>query len=225
MFDTAIDLESAVEFAENPEPRCPCVLLLDTSGSMSGAPIAALNEGLAAFRAALDADELARKRVEIATITFDSHVKIVQDFITADRFEAPILTAQGLTSIGTAATAALEAIADRKQQYRNSGISYYRPWIFLITDGESQGETPEIVAEATQRIREEEEAKRVAFFAVGVENANMNALSRMVVRAPLKLKGLQFREMFLWLSTSMQRVSHSQPEDQVPLPPPGWGAV
>jgi uncharacterized protein YegL len=53
----------------------------------------------------------------------------------------------------------------------------------------------------------------------------METLRRMVVRAPLKLKGLQFREMFLWLSTSMQRVSHSQPEDQVPLPPPGWGAV
>jgi uncharacterized protein with von Willebrand factor type A (vWA) domain len=27
-------LEDAVEFAENPDPRCPCVLLLDTSGSM-----------------------------------------------------------------------------------------------------------------------------------------------------------------------------------------------
>ncbi len=32
-------LEEAVEFAENPEPRCPCVLLLDTSGSMQGAAI------------------------------------------------------------------------------------------------------------------------------------------------------------------------------------------
>jgi hypothetical protein len=27
-----VNLEEAVEFAENPEPRCPCVLLLDTSG-------------------------------------------------------------------------------------------------------------------------------------------------------------------------------------------------
>ena len=36
----------AAEFAENPEPRVPCVLLLDTSGSMTGKPIAELNEGL-----------------------------------------------------------------------------------------------------------------------------------------------------------------------------------
>ncbi len=34
------------EFAENPEPRCPCLLLLDTSGSMAGAPIAQLNLGI-----------------------------------------------------------------------------------------------------------------------------------------------------------------------------------
>ncbi len=27
------------EFAENPEQRCPCILLLDTSSSMNGAPI------------------------------------------------------------------------------------------------------------------------------------------------------------------------------------------
>ena len=36
-----LSLADAVEFAENQEPRCPCVLLLDTSGSMEGRPIAA----------------------------------------------------------------------------------------------------------------------------------------------------------------------------------------
>ena len=30
------------EFADNPEPRCPVVLLLDTSGSMHGEPIEAV---------------------------------------------------------------------------------------------------------------------------------------------------------------------------------------
>jgi uncharacterized protein with von Willebrand factor type A (vWA) domain len=43
MQDT-LKLDEVVEFAENPEPRCPCVLLLDTSGSMQGTPINALNE-------------------------------------------------------------------------------------------------------------------------------------------------------------------------------------
>src|SRR5262245_597316 len=38
-----LNLDEAVEFAVNPEPRCACVLLLDTSGSMQGEKIAALN--------------------------------------------------------------------------------------------------------------------------------------------------------------------------------------
>jgi len=36
----------AAGFADNPEPRCPCLLLLDTSGSMQGRPISELNAGL-----------------------------------------------------------------------------------------------------------------------------------------------------------------------------------
>ena len=59
-----------VSFADNPEPRCPCLLLLDTSGSMSGRPISELNAGLQAFQSELQADSLAMKRVEVALITF-----------------------------------------------------------------------------------------------------------------------------------------------------------
>ena len=61
---------SAAEFAENPEPRCPCLLLLDTSASMNGEPIAELNEGLVTFKDELMADAMAAKRVEVAIVTF-----------------------------------------------------------------------------------------------------------------------------------------------------------
>ena len=218
-------LDEAVEFAENPEPRCPCVLLLDTSASMTGAPIKALNDGLETFRDNLITDDLAKKRVEVAIISFDNQVKIVQDFITADQFENPVLTAQGQTFMGTAIHKALDMIAARKSEYRNNGITYYRPWIFLITDGEPQGESEKVVKEAGDRIKQEEDNKRVAFFAVGVEGANMDKLGEIVERTPLKLKGLDFREMFIWLSASMQQVSHSKVDEQVALPPPGWGTV
>ncbi|KPQ31523.1 MAG: hypothetical protein HLUCCO16_21720 [Phormidium sp. OSCR] len=221
----AIRLEDAVEFAENPEPRCPCILLLDTSGSMGGLPIEALNDGLETFRDELNQDDLARKRVEVAVVSFDSKVNVVLDFVTADRFEAPVLTAQGLTSMGTGLQKALDLLDERKRQYRDNGITYYRPWIFTITDGEPQGEPKRAIEEAMARLRDDEANKRVACFAVGVENANMERLGEIFPRTPLKLKGLDFRELFVWLSASMQRVSNSQPDDQVPLPPPGWGEV
>jgi uncharacterized protein YegL len=222
---TALALSTSVEFADNPEARCPCVLLLDTSGSMEGAPILALNQGLKAFKEDLCKDPLASRRVEVALITFDSQVKVVQEFVTADQFEPPGLTASGSTLMASAIQKALDLIASRKAQYKAAGILYYRPWVFMITDGEPQGETEEVVKQVAKRVHEEEEHKRIAFFAVGVEEANMKRLSEFTVRAPVKLKGLNFVEMFVWLSRSAQVVSHSKANEQVALPPPGWGTV
>jgi uncharacterized protein YegL len=222
---TTPNLADAVEFAENPEPRCPCVLLVDTSGSMQGNPIAALNEGLRAFKNDLQRDGLAARRVEVAIVTFSSDVRVVQDFVTADLFEPPVLAAEGSTIMGTAIHQALDLLQARKAQYRANGVAYYRPWVFLITDGEPQGEEPHVIEQAAQRIQDEEANKRVAFFAVGVENANMDRLRQIVVRTPVRLIGLNFVEMFVWLSRSTQAVSHSKVDEQVALPPPGWGTV
>jgi hypothetical protein len=55
----------SAEFAENPEPRCACLMLIDTSGSMSGNPISELNAGLKTFEDELKADSLSAKRVEV----------------------------------------------------------------------------------------------------------------------------------------------------------------
>ncbi|MEC4817469.1 MAG: VWA domain-containing protein [Scytonema sp. PMC 1069.18] len=224
MHDT-LNLDEVVEFAENPEPRCPCVLLLDTSGSMQGSSIDALNEGLQIFKEELTKNSLAARRVEVAIVTFDSNVNVVQDFVTADQFSPPILTAQGLTSMGAGIHKALDMIQDRKTQYRNNGVAYYRPWIFMITDGEPQGEFEDVVEQASRRLQTDEANKKVAFFSVGVENANMSRLGQIGVRTPLKLQGLNFVEMFVWLSASMSAVSHSKVDEQVALPPIGWGSV
>lgn len=177
-----VELEVAVEFADNPDPRCPCVLLLDTSGSMTGDPIAALNQGLQRFKEELVKDSLASRRVEVAVVTFDSDVKVVQDFVTVDQFEPPTLPARGTTHIGSAIHQALDLIQDRKATYKANGIEYYRPWVFMITDGEPQGEPDDVVEQAAERIRNEEANQQVAFFAVGIEGANMEKLRQIAGR-------------------------------------------
>ena len=212
------------EFVDNPEPRCPCLLLLDTSTSMAGQRIDELNHGLATFASELVADSLAAKRVEVAVITFGP-VTVWSEFTGATHFVAPTLEAGGATPMGEAITTGLRLVEQRKDVYRQQGIAYYRPWIFLITDGEPTDEWEPAVA----RIARGEQAKALSFFAVGIEGANMDVLANISTRAPLRLRGLEFSALFTWLSNSMSSVSRSQPGDEVPLAnpvaPEGWASV
>ena len=202
------------DFDANPEDRCPVVLLLDNSASMTGAPLDALNDGLRLFRDSLSQDPLARKRVEVAVVSFGP-VSVVSDFQTVDTFEPPRLAPASDTPMGAAIVKGLDLIESRKQAYRDNGIKYYRPWIFLITDGAPTDDW----AEAARRVHEGVERKRLVFFAVGVAGANMTTLTSISPREPRKLDGLNFRELFVWLSNSLRAVSGSRPEDdRVALP-------
>lgn len=214
--DTAEDTRTfAVEFARNTQSRCPCVLLLDTSGSMEGERINELNRGIRTLREQLMTDRLARKMVEVGIITFGP-VKVESQFQTVESFTPPILEASGDTPIGAAIKKAIEMVEWRKEKYREGGVSYYRPWIFMITDGDPTDEWKLAAAE----IRKGEKEARFLFFAVGVEGADMDILNQIASpdRPALKLKGMRFNELFDWLANSMTAISHSQRGDSVPLP-------
>ncbi len=210
----------ASEFADNPEPRCPCLLLLDTSESMEGGPINELNQGLATFRRELANDPLAMKRVEIGLVTFGP-VQLVNDFQTPDQFAPPLLKGRGDTPMGAAIAGGLEMVRQRKQAYKANGIPYYRPWIFMITDGAPTDDWQEAAAQ----VRDGEDQKGFSFFAVGVQHADMDILKQIAVRTPLRLSGLKFHDLFLWLSSSLSSVSRSGVGQEVPLLPPGWARV
>lgn len=215
---------AGLEFADNPQPRCPCLLILDNSGSMSGRKIQQLNEGVRQFKKELLEDDLAQKRVEVAVISFGP-VEVVSDFSTAQSWESRDLQPNGATPMGEAIERGLEMIEERKKVYRTNGVAMYRPWVILITDGS----TTDSITNAARLVHDGEVAKKFAFFAIGVEDADMQELAHLTAssRPPMKLDGYKFREFFLWLSSSMRSVSRSVPNAAtVALPPTsGWAQL
>jgi uncharacterized protein YegL len=188
---------------------------------MQGRPISELNRGMVTFKDQLATDTLAMKRVEVAVVTFGP-VSIESSFQTPDFWNPTTLSTTGDTPMGAAIEQGLSMLKERKQRYRDNGISYYRPWIFLITDGAPTDSWQH----AAQLVREGEKNNEFSFFAVGVASADMGILAQIAPRGPLKLDGLNFRELFMWLSNSLSRVSASNTGDKVALPPPtGWTEV
>lgn len=209
-----------VEFADNPEPRIPVALIVDRSGSMSGVGIRSVNEAITRFKADVSQDPVASLRAEIALVAFD-HENETYEFALVQDFIPPTLSARGGTYMSPAINEALDLLANRKQTYRNNGISYYRPFAVLITDG-YPGDSSEEIAAVQRRLIAEEEGRHVAFFTFGVDDADMDALRQIAPpnRPPMHIgDASQIIGLIEWLSNSVKQVSASQPGEGLRLAP------
>ena len=197
------------------EPHLACVLLLDTSGSMSGAPIESLNRGLNNFIQQTAMDELARKRVDVAIIAFDDEPRVEMDFTPISQMEPVRLTTGGLTSMGAAINMAIDKVKERNRFYADLGTRCFQPWIFMITDGVPTDD----ITTAAQRIHEEENKGthgRLKFFALGVNDYDKETLFKLTKRV-MELENTDFSGIFNWMSESMCIISASRVGENVPL--------
>ena len=208
------------ELVTNPTARVPVCLCLDTSGSMDGAPIYELNQGVKLFYDAIKDDETALYAAEISIVTFGgSNAECIADFASLQlQPNAPVLSAYGMTPMGEAVNMALDLLEQRKEEYRNVGVDYYQPWLVLMTDGEPNVNSNEL-ARAINRTVTLTNQKKLTVFPIGIgPKADMNVLYQFSPgRQPLKLQGLKFREFFAWLSKSVSKTSQSTPGEHVKL--------
>lgn len=210
-----------IEFAQNPEPRFPLILLLDTSSSMAGDPIAELNQGVSIFVSTVLEDSLARKRLDLEVIEFGS-VAVVRPFGTLDELAIPTLYAFGDTPMGQAITTAIKRLRDRLADYQLSGVRAYKPLIVLISDGAPTDDIANVIPEVHRGVTSGE----FQFFAIGVQGADMGVLNNITPAGAKKLAGLNFAEFFRWLSRSVQVVSQSTVGGKVLLPATsGWESL
>lgn len=188
-----------------------CVLLVDTSGSMDGSRMAEVNQGLIEFGQALQADSMASGAADVSIITFNNTVQTIVPFSPAQYYQAPCLEAGGLTAMNQAILAGLDALEERKQQYRDLAVSYYRPWMFLLTDGLPTDKDYEQAAK--NRLQSALQAHKVNFFPMAIGDANVDVLRSYTANGAggvLRATSNHFREAFCWVSSSLSVVSNSQ---------------
>ena len=209
---------STEDLVENPTPRVPVALCIDTSGSMAGAPIRELVAGVNQFYDAITEDDDAHDAAEVCVVEFNSGATVIQEFASVERLRRiSSITPTGLTSMGEGVNLALDTLEDRKKLYSDNGVLYYQPWLVLMTDGGPNG-SPSELERAVQRVTDMIGSKKLTIFPIGIgADADMGVLARFSpTKPPLRLQGLSFKEFFEWLSKSVARVSQSSPGDAPP---------
>ena len=198
---------------------------------MYGTKIEQVNKVLAELKKDIINDDLARKRVEIAVITFGRKVKVMNEFLSIEEFIPNPFEVN--RSMAEAISLAIDLIEQRKKEYKSNGVDYYRPWIFLVTDGKLDDITLGCSQwdEIIERVHDGEINKKFSFFAMGIEPANMDILKKIspLNRPAIMLKEIELKDMFVWLSSSLQAVSRSRIGEQIilenPVAPTSWGKL
>ena len=231
------------DLTDNPTPRVAICLCLDVSGSMdvveegtyqeTGRTVVRdgkqyteviggtsrfdeLQKGVKLFYEEISQDEVAQFAAEICIVTFANSAECMLDFANVYRQEVPELELGEMTSMGEGVNLALDLLEKRKQEFKDAGVDYFQPWLVLMTDGNPNGSTAELMR-AMERTNKMISEKKLTLFPIGIgENANLDVLAKFTPkRNSIKLNGLKFKELFEWLSASVEATSKSSPGEKV----------
>ncbi|MDN3691577.1 VWA domain-containing protein [Chryseobacterium tructae] len=197
------------------------LFLLDTSGSMNGEPIQALNNGFSGLISMLRADPQAMDSLHLSVITFDREVKNIIPLTALANFYPMEITCpdSGPTHTG----AALEMVAELVQKDLVKGSEGekgdWQPLLFIFTDGK-----PSDIQKYRQMIPvlRSLEFGAIVGCAAGpkADEQFLKELTDHVVKLDTT-DAITLSSFFKWVSTSITQGGHSQnTTDHVTLPPP-----
>lgn len=117
--------------------RLPVYFLLDTSGSMYGEPIHALNNALSGMINTLRSDAQALDSLWISIITFDREVKEIVPLTELVNFQLPeiICPQSGPTNMGEALMMLSKLITSDIRKGSEDQKGDWKPLLFIMTDG------------------------------------------------------------------------------------------
>ena len=204
--------------------RLPVYLLLDVSGSMTGEPITAVQNGVQTMVSALMAEPQALETAYLSVITFSNSAEQVVPLTELSQFTPPQLKAGGMTSLGEALKFVAEC-ADR-EVIKNTPEAKgdWRPLVFIMTDGGATDDVDKGLIE----FRKKKWGVVVACGAgSGADTTELSKITEAVVSLDTA-DSTSITAFFKWVtasvSTSSKAAGDAKQEvsslDQLPDPPP-----
>lgn len=119
---------------------CPVIFLLDTSGSMDGAPIGAVDEAMENVIPELASmnESNADNELQFAVLTFDNEARWITGnaLVSPENYTWSKLSAYGMTSMGEAFRELNKALSTKGQGFMQRASGSVAPVLFLLSDGE-----------------------------------------------------------------------------------------
>ncbi len=201
--------------------RLPVYLVLDCSGSMSGDPIQAVNQGVKALIAELKTEPYAIETAYLSVITFESNARQICPLTELITFQEPNLVAGGATALGEALKLLIKCFDREVQKASETQKGDWKPLVFLMTDGEP--------TDSWQAAAKELKQKKIANIIACAAGSNADEyMLKQITEIVVKLNNLQpdtLKSFFKWVSQSIKQTSQSVAQvmaDNQPinLPPP-----
>jgi uncharacterized protein YegL len=220
-------MAAGIDFGSTDVRRMPVYLMLDVSGSMSGAPIMAVEQGVQLLHNELLAQPQAVEMVHLSVITFGSSASQVIPLTPITNFTPPPLSAGGATALGAALRELGRALDREIIPTTASKKGDYKPLIFLLTDGEpTDSWEPELAALNSRR-----EKKAGSIIALGCGDSVNTGVLRQITGSVLLMTDVtpdNLKAFFKWVSASVTTASKSAAapaggEGGATLPPPPSG--
>jgi uncharacterized protein YegL len=185
--------------------KLPIYFVIDTSESMVGEPLNAVEHGLATMLAALRKDPYALETAYLSVITFGTEAKQVVPLAELCQFQTPKLILGSGTSLGAALKLLEKRINAEVTKSTASVKGDYKPLAFLLTDGEPTDRW-EDVADRFMKNRS------IQLVAIGCgPDTNLNTLRRITELVITSTEANQetLTKFFKWVSASVATASQS----------------
>ncbi len=201
--------------------RLPVYFLLDTSGSMYGEPIQALNNAMSGMINTLRADAQALDSLWISIITFDRVVNEIVPLTELAAFQLPEITCpqSGPTHTGMALEMLSKKIPAEIKKGNENQKGDWKPLLFLFTDGKPSD--MQLYREMIPKIKMLNFGAIVCCAAGNLaDDSLLKELTSDVVHLDTA-DSATLKQFFKWVSETIEQGSKSQGTgEHVPLPPP-----